>query len=84
MEMKSLATEKATVELINKYVERIEISQVNRKGVRQFQLPLEEQTAENKRKEELLPIDKYDWLSYDKIFRPVAIFAESERSYHCK
>lgn len=83
MELKSLATEKATVELINKYIERIEISPLNRKGVRQFQLPLEEQTAENKRKEESMPIDKFDWLSYEKIFRPVAIFAESERSYHC-
>lgn len=82
--MRSQAAEKATVELINKYVNDIEIGPNNRKGIRQFQLPLDQQTADNRKKEEALPIDKYDWLSFDKIFRPVAMFPDSERSYHCK
>lgn len=81
--MKSLAAEKATVELINKYVEQANIGPTNRKGQRQFQLPLEEQTPENRRKEEVLPIDKYDWMSFEKINRPVAIINESERSFQC-
>lgn len=83
IEMKSLGAEKATVELINKYVDQATIGPNNRKGQRQFQLPLENQTNENRRKEELLPIDKFDWLSFDKINRPVAILADSERSYQC-
>lgn len=81
--MKSLAAEKATVELINKYVEQAVIGPNNRKGQRQFQLPLEEQKAANIRKEELMPIDKYDWLSFEKINRPVAVYNDSERAYHC-
>lgn len=81
--MKSLAAEKATVELINKYVAQADIGLINRKGQRQFQLPLEEQTHENFRKEELMPIDKFDWLSFDKIYRPVAILADSERPFQC-
>lgn len=83
IELKSLAAEKATVELINKYVEQAVISEMNRKGQRQFQLPLAQHTPANHRKEEMLPIDKFDWLSFEKIYRPVASFNESERSFQC-
>lgn len=81
--MKSQAAEKAIVELINKFVSLIEFDALNRKGQRQFQLPLSEITPENWRKEEALPIDKFDWISFEKIFRPVAVFPDSERSYYC-
>lgn len=84
MEIRSLTAEKASVELINKYVARIEISAVNRKGQRQFQLPLAEQNDDNRRKEELMPIDKFDWMSFEKMFRPVAVAADTERGYLCK
>lgn len=81
---RALAAEKATVELINKYVTDAVIGPLNSKGLRQFQLPPDEITQENKRKEEPMPIDKYDWISFEKVFRPIAIPPDSERSYHCE
>lgn len=84
IELKSLSAEKATVELINKYVEAIQVSEFNRKGLLQFQLPPDKITPENWRVEEHKPIDKYDWLSFEKVFRPVAVMPEAERSFHCK
>lgn len=84
MEIKSLSAEKAAVELINHFVALAPISEFNHKGKRNFQLPLAEHTDENRRREELLPIDKYDWLSFDKMFRPVALHPDSERGVHCK
>lgn len=79
-----MSAENATVELINKFVSRCAIKELSRKGIRQFQLPLGEQTDENRRTEELLPIDKFDWLSFEKVFRPIGVHADSERSYQCE
>lgn len=61
-------------------METIKISELNRNGQRQFQLPKNEITEENKRAEEWLSIDKFDWLSFEKIFRPVMEFSEAEKS----
>lgn len=82
--LKSVIAEKATIELINRYVEEIQISTLSRKGERQYQLPKDKITPENSRVEELKPIDKFDWISFEKVFRPVAIINESERSEYCK
>lgn len=84
IELKSLSAESATVELINKFVDRCVIKELSQKGIRHFQLPLDQQTAENRRTEESLPIDKFDWLSFEKVFRAVGLHAESERSYQCE
>lgn len=64
--------EKATIELINKFVENIEVAEVDERGNRKFQLPLEQIDDENRRREEALPIDKYDWISFDKIYKALA------------
>ncbi|XP_062548437.1 dynein axonemal heavy chain 8 [Armigeres subalbatus] len=72
LEKKSQAMEKATIELINKFVENIEVAVFDEKGNRKFQLPLDQITDENRRREEVLPIDKYDWISFDKIYKALA------------
>lgn len=79
-----MVAEKATIELINKFVSQIEIGLFNRKGKRQFQLPKSEITEQNWRAEEWLPIDKFDWLSFEKINRPVLIFPDTEKPVLCK
>ncbi|XP_058453053.1 dynein axonemal heavy chain 8 [Malaya genurostris] len=72
LEKKSLAMEKATIELINKFVENIQVADFDEKGNRKFQLPLLQHNDENRRREEALPIDKYDWISFDKIYKALA------------
>lgn len=72
MEKKSQAMEKATIELINKFVENIEVADYDEKGNRKFQLPLDEINDDNRRREEALPIDKYDWILFDKIYKALA------------
>ncbi|EDS37982.1 ciliary dynein heavy chain 5 [Culex quinquefasciatus] len=72
LQKKSQAMEKATIELINKFVENIEVAETDERGNRKFQLPLEQIDDENRRREEALPIDKYDWISFDKIYKALA------------
>lgn len=81
--MRSLSAETATVELINKFVKTIEVNSYDDRGHRVYMLPINEITDANRRKEELLPIDKYDWLTFDKIFHPVMVYPDSERYTHC-
>lgn len=84
IQQKSITAEIATVELINKYVDSISISQYNRKGVWQFQLPKDQINVENWRREEVKPLDKFDWISFDRVIRPVATITEAERMEYCK
>jgi dynein heavy chain len=70
IETKSLSAEKATVDLVNKFVEKaVEIPLRDDSG--KFRLPQSMITEENKRSEESKPINKYDWLQFDKIYKPV-------------
>ena len=76
--------EKATIELINKFVENIEVAELDEKGNRRFQLPLDQITNENRRREEALPIDKYDWISFDKIYKALAYPSPEMHRKACK
>lgn len=67
VQTKSIAIERAVVEMINKFVNRVKISEFDESGKRRFQLPLEDQDEMNYRTEELKPLDKYDWIHFDKI-----------------
>lgn len=75
--------EEATVKIINKFVQIIEVKTTDEKGVSLLQLPPSAQNNANYRDELRKPIDKYDWMAFDKISRPV-FFPESERFTHCK
>lgn len=60
----------------------IDVEPLDQNGKRLFQLPIAELNENNRRIEELLPIDKYDWLCFDKIYRPVQIYSESDKNIH--
>ncbi|XP_055595824.1 dynein axonemal heavy chain 8 [Uranotaenia lowii] len=72
IEKKSQAMEKATIELITKFVDKIEIAEFDDRGNRKFQLPLDQINDQNRRHEESLPIDKYDWIIFEKIYKALA------------
>ena len=77
LEVKNKSVEKAAVELINMFVEKINVPEYDDRGKRKFQLPAEMITEENRRSEEQKPIDKYDWISFEKLYKPVA-YSEGE------
>jgi dynein heavy chain, axonemal len=61
---KSKAIERAVVEMINRFVDVIEVADVDEQGNRKFQLP----PTEDGRAEQNLPIDKYDWITFGKVY----------------
>lgn len=61
----------------------IEVKDTDENGETLLQLPQASQNDANFRDELRKPIDKYDWLSFNKISRPV-FFPESERFLHRK
>jgi dynein heavy chain, axonemal len=69
--------------LINRFVDVADIPAVDDVGRRQFQLPLEEQTEENQRAEQKLPIDKYDWIAFDRIYQTVQYPSPREHQLMC-
>lgn len=75
--------ELATVEIINKFVEMIEVNDKDENGVSLLQLPTSQQNDVNYREELRKPIDKFDWMSFQKMSRQVFI-PESERFTHCE
>ncbi|KAG4073253.1 hypothetical protein HA402_008599 [Bradysia odoriphaga] len=81
IEEKSAMAELGTVEIINRFVQMIEVSDTDANGETLLQLPVSSQTDANYREELRKPIDKYDWLSFPKINRQV-FFPESERFNH--
>lgn len=72
MEIKSQAIEKALIDLINHFVEVTEVFDIDDQGKRRYQLPADEITDSNWRYEIPKPISKYDWLSFEKIYKAVA------------
>ncbi|KFB36573.1 AGAP007675-PA-like protein [Anopheles sinensis] len=66
---KSKAMEASVVELINKFAASIEVSDRDDHGNRIFQLPLDQINNENRRREEQLPTDKFDWVRFDRLFK---------------
>lgn len=81
--MNSATAEQATVEIINKFVEKIEVSTTDENGQSVLQKPESAQNESNYRDELRKPIDKYDWINFAKIGRQV-FFPESERFTYCK
>lgn len=75
--------EKATIELINLFVEMADIAPVDIKGNRVFRLPESEINETNWREELKMPVDKYDWINFEKIFQPVFIHSANERHRLC-
>lgn len=71
LEIQSQAIEIAVVDMITRFVKEISVKDVDSRGKRRYQLPLDQHTEANWRTEVLLPIDKYDWISFEKIFRTV-------------
>lgn len=70
MEIKSLAAEKASVDLINTFIEKADsIPLYDDSG--KFQCPPSMLNDNNWRYEVIKPIDKYDWVSFDKIYKAV-------------
>ncbi|KAG5675719.1 hypothetical protein PVAND_005600 [Polypedilum vanderplanki] len=70
IQIKSQAAEKSTVELINKFIEKAEmVPYYDNSG--KYQLPYSKIDESNRRFEEIKPINKFDWLSFDKIFKAV-------------
>ena len=69
VESKSLAAEKAAIELINKFVTVTDVPFKDDSG--KFQLPHSMITDDNWRLEEYKPIDKYDWISFEKLYKAV-------------
>lgn len=60
-----------------------EVKDTDDDGQTLLQLPVESHNDSNFREELRKPIDKYDWMSFQKISRQV-FFPESERFIHCK
>ena len=81
IEMKSLAAEKAAVELINKFIEKSGLADYDDLG--KFQLPPDMINADNWRIEETKPIDKYDWLSFEKLYKAVGYASPEENEQYC-
>ncbi|CRK87169.1 CLUMA_CG000977, isoform A [Clunio marinus] len=81
IEMKSQAAEKAAVDLINKFVSKSKIPLYERSG--KYQLPLEEINETNWRVEELKPIDVYDWLSFEKLYKSIGFATPEENEILC-
>lgn len=76
--------ERATVQLIDIFVNLIQIKETNKSGERLFRLPFEQVNDDNWKLEFKLPIDKYDWLSFERIFQETYQYPESEREKMCK
>lgn len=72
MEIKSQAIEKALIDLINHFVEVTEVFDIDDYGKRKYQLAPEQIDDTNWRYEIVKPINKYDWINFEKIFKAVA------------
>lgn len=75
--------EKACVELIDVFINFTDVKPVDEKNNRVFGLPLSEINESNWRTELKMPTDKYDWLSFEKVFHPVFIHPKSEKEKLC-
>lgn len=82
IEAKSFAAEAAAVELVNKFVAKSGIPDYEEESGK-FQLPPEKITEINWRAEEIKPIDKYDWLSFEKLYKVVSFASPEENEILC-
>lgn len=78
-----MMAEKACIELIEIFINFTEVKAVDEHNRRLFSLPSSEINDDNWRTELKLPIDKYDWIIFDKIFQPVFIQPKTEKPKLC-
>ncbi len=71
MAAKSKAAELAAIEMITRFIDVIDVHENDESEKRKFQLPPDQITDENWREEEKKPINKYDWVSFGKVFKSV-------------
>lgn len=75
--------EKSTVELLDIFIDVINIHPKDADGQRRFRLSRNEVNDSNWKTEFELPIDKYDWLRFDTIFQQVYQYPEAKREQLC-
>ncbi|XP_037951167.1 dynein heavy chain 8, axonemal [Teleopsis dalmanni] len=71
LEKTSICLERAVVDLINMFVELLNFGPIDSKGRRVYQLPAEKINDNNWRVESALPVDKWDWIQFHKIYRTI-------------
>lgn len=82
VEIKSLAAEKAAVDLINRFIEKAQdVPYRDESG--KFRLSKAKINEDNWRIEESKPINKFDWLQFDKIYKPVGYATEEDNLVLC-
>ena len=82
VEIKSLAAEKAAVDLINRFIEKAQ-DVPYRDDSGKFRLSKAKINEDNWRFEETKPINKFDWLQFDKIYKPVGYASEEDNLLLC-
>lgn len=76
LEKKSVCMERAVIDLCNMFVELLDFGPVDSKGRRVYQLPLDKINESNYRTEGQMPIDKWDWIQFQKIYRTIYLVPE--------
>lgn len=76
LEKKSVCMERAVVDIINMFIDLLDFEQTDSKGRRVFQLPPEKLNDTNWRTEGFLPIDKWDFIQFHKIYRTIYLAPE--------
>lgn len=84
IEKQSMMVEKATVELIGIFINLVNIEPLDKNGQRIFRVPREQVNDDNWKTEFKYPIDKFDWLTFEKIFQQVFQYPDSKREQMCK
>lgn len=83
LDIQSQSIELAVVEMVIRFVDAIKVKEFDERGNRRYQLPLAQQSDRNWRSELLIPIDKYDWISFEKITRTILLPSEEVRESLC-
>ncbi|XP_055849438.1 dynein axonemal heavy chain 8 [Episyrphus balteatus] len=73
LERKSVCMERAVIDIINMFVDLLDFPPYDSKNRRVYQLPPEKINDNNWRTEGAMPIDKYDWIQFNKIYRVIYI-----------
>lgn len=76
IERSSVCIERAVIDLINMFVDLLDFGPLDSKGRRVYQLPVEQLNDNNWRVEGNYPIDKWDWIQFQKIYRTIYLVPE--------
>lgn len=76
LEKKSVCMERAVIDIINMFIDLLDFEPTDSKGRRVFQLPPEKLNDTNWRTEGFLPIDKWDFIQFHKIYRTIYLAPE--------